>query len=205
MMRWVLSVLGMLAACTTGPRTPLARAAAAGDVKEVERLLRARVAAADDDALIWAARSGAVAAIPLLVAAGANPDATSGVNGWNVLMHAIHKNKIGSVRALLDAKANVNARAGGGTPLSMAAGYGQAEIVSLLLERGAKPDIQSLRYAISGVSDIDNWTTRKCQTETVRLISARDPRLVSSDLLRRVGWKLHRCPELRAALVASPN
>ena len=189
----------LLAGCGTEPRTLLEHAAAAGNIAEIERLIKA----GDYNltgALIWAARTGSVAAIPVLVRHGANPNGTSGVNDWNVLMHAIHKEQAAAVCALLDAGADPNARAAGGSPLTMAAGYGDAGMVRTLLVRGAKPDQQTLRQAVLGVRDIDNGRTGKCQTETVRLLVDRDRSLVTPGLLARFSSKLQKCPDLRAAL-----
>src|SRR5689334_4316047 len=52
-------------------------------------------------ALVWAARSGQPDAVDYLVKRGGDPNATAGVNGWTVLMHAIHKDQPQSVAALL--------------------------------------------------------------------------------------------------------
>jgi len=93
-----------------------------------------------DDPLIRAARAGRTAQITALVKGGADPNRPGGGNEWTPLMHAIHKNQRGSVIALLDAGANPNAPGGrGATPLMMAAGYGQSDIVRTLLVRGADP------------------------------------------------------------------
>jgi ankyrin repeat protein len=201
-MRSVVGVIGiaaLLAGCMAGPRTPLERAAAAGDIAEVERLIRA---GGSDllGGLVWAARTDSVAIIRVLVRNGANPNGTAGVNNWTVLMHAIHKDRAAAVRALLEVGADPNGPAGGGTPLSMAAGYGDADVVRTLLGGGARPDAQALERAILGVSDIDNWTTGKCQADAVRLIVERDPRLVTPELLRKTSSKLNKCPDVRAAL-----
>ena len=97
--------------------------------------------------LARAAREGDVAAIASLLKAGADVDAPSGVNGWTPLLHAIHKRQGGAVKALLAAGAAVDgprthaAWARGVTPLMMAAGYGQLEIVEALLAAGADPRV----------------------------------------------------------------
>src|SRR5258708_3394493 len=75
--------------------------------------------------VIVAARNGDAAQIRALAARGADVNERAGVNGWTPLEHAIHKNQLGSVQALLDAGADPNAASPGGmTPLIMAAGYG---------------------------------------------------------------------------------
>ncbi len=129
--------------------------------------------------VIGAARSGNLGELEKLLAAGADPDVHAGVNGWPPLMHAIHKNQEGSVKVLLAHHANVNATGdGGATPLIMAAGYGYANIVRLLLDAGADPKISAdngqnaLQAALSGVPDIDRFTVGHCQTETVKVLLA---------------------------------
>ena len=88
--------------------------------------------------LVGAARSGSVEKIRSLVKEGADLNATAGVNGWTVLMHAVHKNQPQAVEELLAAGANPNAVIGRGTSaLGMAAGYGQTDIVDALLKAGA--------------------------------------------------------------------
>src|SRR5215831_17443383 len=71
---------------------------------------------------IGAARSGNVAELERLLAAGADPNEPAGVNSWPPVMHAIHKNQKESVRVLLRRGADPNYRAPHGmTPLMMAA------------------------------------------------------------------------------------
>src|SRR6266404_2438175 len=127
MLRPVLAVLILLAGCRGHPDTPLANAAANGDITGMERLIAegADVNAGNGAALVWAARTGAAESIPVLMKHGANPNLTNGVNGWTPLMHAIHKHQVEAVRVLLRVGANVEARGGdGATALMMAAGYG---------------------------------------------------------------------------------
>src|SRR6266404_5846559 len=108
--------------------------------------------------IIGAAREGDVLAIADLVSKGADVNARGGVNGWTPLMHAIHKNQSGSVRALLDAGADLNATAGHETALTMAAAYGYADIVRLLLDRGAPATPEALSAAVVGANDIERFT-----------------------------------------------
>ena len=126
-----------------------------------------------------AAREGDVAEIRALAAKGADPNERAGVNNWTPLMHAVHKNQIASVAALLDVHANPNLAAPTGeTPLMMAAGYGYAPIVRLLLARGANPrqadkrGESALDWALTGTNDIDDFTLFHCQDETSRLLIA---------------------------------
>ena len=62
----------------------------------------------DTPPLVAAARDGNAAAVREIVKSGADPNAKYGALNWTPLMHAIHKNQIGSVKALLDSGADVN-------------------------------------------------------------------------------------------------
>jgi ankyrin repeat protein len=127
------------------PEAPLAAAAASGSPEELRRELKLH-APNDPDrhgltALVWSARLGKARAIKELVRAGADPDRQdSGPNGWTPLLHAVHKNQLAAVRALIAAGADVNRPAPNGlTPLNLAASQGEAEIVEELLAAGANP------------------------------------------------------------------
>ena len=52
--------------------------------------------------LASASREGDLAAIDRLLAAGADVNLGSGVNGWSPTMHAIHKNQSTALARLLD-------------------------------------------------------------------------------------------------------
>ena len=133
--------------------------------------------------LIDAARAGDTAAMEMLLKAGANPDQPAGVNNWTPLLHAIHKGRRESVRVLIQYGAKVNLEAGGTTPLIMAAGYGYAGIVKLLLASGADPmerdrdGYTALSAAVGGVPDHDRFTVGHCQTDTVKELLDRAPQL----------------------------
>ena len=159
-----LGALMLSISCTSIPSNPLNDAAARGDIDQMKHLL---AAGAQIDApgphgitpLVSAARAGAVDAIPVLVQLGADPNLRAGVNDWTPLMHAIHKNQAGSVRALLDAGADIHGRSRNGeTALMMAAGYGYTGIAGMLLDRGADAAARSsngwnaLDFAIAGVA-----------------------------------------------------
>jgi uncharacterized protein len=176
---WIFSTFAFvgLVGCTAKPREPLSIAASRGDLTEMDRLLGAGASGDIPAALIWAARSGQPTAIDYLVKRGADPNATGGVNGWTVLMHAIHKDQPRSVAALLRDGAQVNATVSGGrTALMMAAGYGYSDIVRMLLEHGADAHLatdsgeNALDLAAQGVTDIDRFTYGSCQVETVRVL-----------------------------------
>ena len=156
-MRKLVLALLLLAACTAGhpdAASPLERAVRNGDTKT----------------------------IAALIAQGADPNAVSGRNDWTPLLHAVHKNQIGSVRALLDAGADVNRAAPNRlTPLMMAAGYDNRPMVELLLSRGANPaardldDFVALDYALTGFTDIDSFTFFGCHPGTVGVLSRVSP------------------------------
>ncbi|HKB79513.1 MAG TPA: ankyrin repeat domain-containing protein [Thermoanaerobaculia bacterium] len=134
--------------------------------------------------LVIAARGGDIAAIHDCISHGADPDAPSGGNGWTPLEHAIHRNQIASVSALLAGGANVNAFSSGTdgmTPLMMAAGYGYTDIARLLLRHGADPRIadhggfHAIDLAVAGIPEIDRFTLFRCQDDTIRLLRAAAP------------------------------
>jgi ankyrin repeat protein len=133
--------------------------------------------------LTEAVRSGDVAAVKMLCARGVDPNLPTGRNGWAPLMHAVHKNQLGTAAALLAAGADPNRAAGGMmTPLMMAAGYGNHEMVALLLRGGAKASqadgegSTALDYALTGMTDLDDFTYFKCQNETVSLLRPVSPK-----------------------------
>jgi ankyrin repeat protein len=132
--------------------------------------------------LVDAVRSGDVAAVRALCAGGADPNEPAGGNDWPPLIHAIHKNQLGTAAALLDAGADVNhADASGMTALMMAAGYGHRDMVALLLRRGANAHAAdrhgeaAIDYALTGMTDIDEWTYFRCQNEAAALLKPASP------------------------------
>lgn len=139
--------------------------------------------------LVEAARAGDVATVRSLCARGASPDAPSGENGWTPLMHAIHKGRTRTVAALLDAGAQPDLAAPNHlTPLMMAAGYGQRESVALLLRHGARPDVRdldgavALDYALTGLTDIDDFTFFGCHDDTTAMLREVSPQPQKSSL-----------------------
>ena len=185
----------LLSGCVQDHSTALIKAAASGDVQTVEALLAKganpnQASARGETPLIAAARAGSVPAVKVLLSHGANPDLHGGVNRWTPLMHAIHKNQIGTAQALLEGGAQVDARGRSGeTALMMAAGYGYTPIVELLLDRGADPWAQTsdgatvFSIALGGVPDIDRFTVASCQAPTVQLLKRRYPSLSLPDNL----------------------
>lgn len=207
--------------------TPLARAVEQGDVAAIKGLVaRGEDVNARDGGytpLMSAARAGSVEVVNALLDAKADPNLRDcAVNGWTALIHAIHKNRNETARALVERGADVNARAGGCaerqikqgmTPLMYAAMYDNAEMVKFLLARGADPratngDDNALSYAVAGgslgrLADIDRAATHPCPVETVRslLEAAPDARLNDGILDRVVLYVAQRkCPKMARLL-----
>jgi len=154
--------------------------------------------------LIWASRDGDTARLKELIKAGADVDARGGVNDWTPIMHAVHKNQAAALKILLRAGADVNAVAGNQTALIMAAGYGQADLVRMLLDYGADPRAfngAALDAAVSGTTDIDRFTVGHCQSQTVKALLERDPslRLTGGSWATRAA-RLGGCKEVLALL-----
>ena len=129
-----------------------------------------------------AARTGDIATIRALAAAGADVNAPNprGTR-WTPLLHAIHKDQRRSVDTLIALGADVNrASPSGLSPLEMAAGNGQSPIVKRLLAAGADPRAPGVfTAAVSGgaLSDIDRPLDGTCNPEIVRSLLERAPDL----------------------------
>ena len=188
-------------ACAQRPETPLTQAAVRNDVAALRQLLDAGHKADEGGdswtALIWAARSGSIEAMNLLLDAGADvnlPGSTG--DDWDAtpLQHAILQRQPAAVRLLLDRGADVNrAGAGSQTPLLLAAGDTDPTIVQLLLAHGADPTVEDehggtpLSHAVSAgtLHGPDRPMFGGCRVETVRALIAHDPTL---RLKRNSAW-----------------
>jgi hypothetical protein len=177
-------------ACGQGPSLPLAIVAARNAADTVKRLLAESAVLDERDgkgltALMWAARSGAVDAMRVLLDAGADPNARDHGNGWTPLLHAVHTRHPEAVRLLLERRADPNAAAGGLTPLWMAAADDDPDLITNLLEHGADPSMRgpggstALSQAVGGgaFSDIDRPFLGGCHPAAVRAVLAHDPTL----------------------------
>ncbi len=202
-------------ACHPAPDSPLGQAAAEGRTAEIERLIAAGAPVDGRDGeftpLIWAARSGQVEALRLLVARGADPNRRAGVNDWTPVLHAIHKGQTDTAVALLEAGARLDGSIGE-EALMMAAGYGNAWMVRVLLERGMDPHagnsngMTPLSNAVGGAWDIDySWTGCGPHTEVVRALLERAPDLKLPDnawgKAARLQARRKGCDEMLSLLV----
>jgi ankyrin repeat protein len=133
--------------------------------------------------LASAARAGDVAAIRAAAAAGRDLDVVDpGRNHWTPLLHAVHKGQRAAVEALIAGGADVHRESHGLSPLTMAVGNGQTDIVRVLLGAGAHPrtdGIGILALAVRGgaLTDIENPLLGHCNTDIVRALIDRDPTL----------------------------
>jgi len=210
------SALLAAGACAQGPDTPLTQAAARNDVAALRHLL-ADGHKADERGdswtpLIWAARSGSVDAINVLLDSDADINlAGSTGDNWDAtpLQHAILQRQSAAVRLLLDRGADVNRGAGGSlTPLFLAAGDTDPTILKLLLAHGSNPNVEGddgttpLSRAVSAgtLHGPDRPMFGGCRVETVRALIAHDPAL---RLKRNATWndaiwwaRFQRCEEV---------
>lgn len=135
-----------------GAKVDLGSACLAGDMKRIEALLREDPDCArktDGHGLTplhHAASRGRPKIIRLLLAKGAEPDARDGLRR-TALNLLTTKAPLDAYKALLDAGAPVNAADSyqGWTALHLAAALGRADVVELLLERGADPALRDRR------------------------------------------------------------
>src|SRR5262245_33090850 len=149
-MRSFMLLLGMgyavlsAAGCRAHPGTPLTTAASQNDADGLRRLLAAGMTPDEGGdvwtGLIWAARENAVAAMTVLLDAGADVNMRDRNNRWTPLLHAIHRQNTEAALLLLDRGADPNLPSPDGvTPLIMAADSPRPIIVRALLARGANP------------------------------------------------------------------
>lgn len=153
------------------------------------------------DDLTWAVRNGKVAEVRTLLGQGEDPNRPAGVNGWPPLMHAVHKNQIATAAVLLEDGADINKGAPEGmTPLMMAAGYGNDDMVEFLLQHHTDAHVKTkdgagaLDFAMTGVSDIDKFTLFRCLDSTVALLLREHPDLSgTTERSSRTFFRFKRC------------
>jgi ankyrin repeat protein len=125
-----------------GAHDGLAAAAATGRTEDVRRMLAAADAADRHRALAWAAQYGYVDVVRLLLDAGEDP------NRFNPPGAHSHS-----------------------TPLHQAAWAGHAEVVRLLVERGARLDVEDVRFQGTPL----NWAEHAGRAEIAEFLRARSP------------------------------
>ncbi len=153
-----------LAGCQRArPDTPLTIAAAEDRADDVRALLLRGIAVDATDrygwtALMWAARTGSLETMKVLIDGGADVDARDHwINGWTPMMHAIHKGRTEAVRLLIGHGADVNKAAPNGMTALMHASAGGCDcdgdaepegeaLVRFLLDHGADPRSETLDH-----------------------------------------------------------
>lgn len=143
------SVLHLLLACEQDMAAEtgqlLARVKARGTAAEQRQYANLPDPAAGEPPLSLAVSRGKPALLPLLLAAGAQPD-LAGSSEVRPLLAAIRAGRAGMVKTLLAAKASPDkADAQGATPLQVAATLGNVEITEALLAARANPNALSAR------------------------------------------------------------
>ncbi len=140
LLAFVLSI-----SCSAAADSPLIAAAKAGKVAAVTKLLATGVAVDAPDAenltaLNWAAYTGHLPVVKLLVERGAKVDTQTNKSGWTPLMNASAQGFPKVAIFLIEHGADVNARSkdGGYTPLMYAARKGKKAILLLLLDHTAR-------------------------------------------------------------------
>jgi ankyrin repeat protein len=182
--------------CAKAPVNPITEAAAHNDVATLRDLLknghRADETSNSWTALIWAARSGSVDAVTLLLDSGAdvNQDGPTG-DDWDAtpLQHAILERQPAVVRLLLERGADPNRGSGRKSlsPLFLAAGDADPTILTLLLAHGVDVTAEDetgatpLARAVSAGTfhGPDRPMFGGCRGATVRALLAHDPELRS--------------------------
>jgi hypothetical protein len=136
-----------------------------------------------------AAREGDLEAIERLLAAGADINEPSYLADWPPVIHAIHKRQRDALVRLLERGASLEGSIGE-KALFMASGYGEPDILDVLLTRGVPlpsdpPTAASLvAAAVGGAWDFDyEWSGCDRHTAVARLLVARDPDLRSAGSL----------------------
>ena len=159
--RWIglaalLTVLGVLAgAGSAALRSPVLDAAKRGDVESLKSELRAGadVNAAQGDgftAIHWAAKTGNREVAEVLIAAGADIEATTRLGSHTPLHVAAAAGQAGVAEALLQAGAPADALTStGAEPIHFAAAAGVPEVLNALIAHGASVDARETEWGLT--------------------------------------------------------
>ena len=140
--------------------------------------------------LIWAARHGDVARIRNLAARGVDLDASPTVDlkfvfpdfdhrGRTALQHAVVKDQVDAVRALLEWGADPDAQQSGGTPLFIAATKKDLTMFRLLLDAGADVNVtKAWTQTPAAKNDGDLWPV--VQSALARAYQGQSPKAATT-------------------------
>jgi uncharacterized protein len=177
-MRWLIVLMLVVvlpAGAVRGADSSVARAAKAGDLTAVRKLIAARVdvnvpEGDGSSALLWAAYHSDLGMVQALIAAGAKVD-TANHYGVTPLLQASRTGDTAVMEVLLKAGANPQlAHPAGETPLMAASRSGHLDAVRMLLDRGA-----------------DVNATESTQQETALMWAAAEGHLDVVDTLLKAG------------------
>jgi len=181
------------------PDSPVADAAARGDVETVRSLVKrgADVNAAQGDgmtALHWAAAEGSLELAEVLIYAGARVDALTRLGSYTPLHLASQRGHPAVVKALLAARADANAPTTTGAvgPLHFAAESGSVEAVHALVDGGA--DVNGAEQQWGHTPLMFAATKNRAATITALLQHGADPEITGTviDMLERERQDLAR-------------
>jgi ankyrin repeat protein len=165
--------------------TPLMEAARQGNLATIQALLaggadpKAQEVNGGQNALMWAVSQHHADVVDELIKQGADVNAHS-KTGFTALMFAAQQGDADSARILLAAKANPNEvmPKTGATPLIIASAISQPEVVSLLLDNGADPNVKdangftSLHHAVRDTDYGVDPATKAIQVKVVKALLA---------------------------------
>jgi ankyrin len=149
-------------------------------------------------ALHIAAERGFVSIVKVLLASGAKVDSVK-PNGGTALCSACQSNQVASVKALLEANANVNlGMIDGTTPLHFAALH-SSEILELLLQKGADVNVSTTSADLEGATPL-HIASEFGQLKWVRLLIQKNAN-VNALMLNGRTPIVHACKEGQAEIV----